>query len=171
MAVTICQIVAMNHQRVIGIENRLPWHLPADLQHFKKTTLGKPIVMGRKTWESLGRPLPGRENIVITRQSDFVAEGAHVCASLGAALELASEFAEQAGLDEVMVIGGAQIYAESLPLCQRLYLTEVDYPLEGDAHYPELDLAQWMESSRECYNSGDDGAPKYCFVTLERNPT
>ncbi len=149
MTVKICHIVAMNRDRVIGIDNDLPWRLPADLQHFKRTTLGKPIVMGRKTWESLGRPLPGRENIVITRQADFLAQGASVCPSLEAALALAKKWAVENGQQEVMVIGGGQIYNNSLPLCDRIYLTEVDCEVSGDAFYPVLDAGAWQENARE----------------------
>lgn len=168
MSIKVCQIVAMNQDRVIGVDNRLPWHLPADLQYFKRTTLGKPIVMGRKTWESLGRPLPGRENIVVTRQADFCAEGGRVCRSLEEGLSQAKALAEQSGRDEVMVIGGAQIYAESLPHCDRLYITEVDFRVEGDAFYPELDAGEWREVSRECYPPQSAEQPGHCFVVMDK---
>src|SRR5690606_38923841 len=111
--------------RVIGLDNHMPWHLPADLKHFKATTLGKPIIMGRKTWDSLGRPLPGRLNIVVSRQSGLELEGAEVFGNLPAALQRADQWAREQGVEELMLIGGAQLYAEALPLAERLYLTRI----------------------------------------------
>lgn len=167
MPVAIAQIVAMDRQRVIGVENRLPWHLPADLKHFKALTMGKPIVMGRKTWESIGRPLPGRENIVVSRQADFKAEGARVFASLEKALDCARSAAEAGGLDEVFVIGGETLYRQSLPHVDRVYLTEVDVAVAGDAFYPELPSEQWRESNRERFVAEGD-SPGYAFVSFQR---
>ncbi|HEY5790823.1 MAG TPA: dihydrofolate reductase, partial [Gammaproteobacteria bacterium] len=123
-------IAALDRNRLIGRDNALPWHLPADLQHFKRLTLGKPVLMGRRTWESLGRPLPGRHNIVLSRDPAFRAEGATVVGSLDAALEAAGDAAE------AMVIGGAAFYATMLPRARRLYLTEVDGEFDGDAWFP-----------------------------------
>lgn len=167
MPVAIAQIVALDRQRVIGVENRLPWHLPADLKHFKALTMGKPIVMGRKTWESIGRPLPGRENIVVSRQADFKAEGARVFASLEEALDCARAAAEAGGLDEVFVIGGETLYRQSLPHVDRVYLTEVDMAVAGDAFYPELPGDQWRESAREHFVAEGD-SPGYAFVSFQR---
>lgn len=155
-------IAAMARNRVVGIENRLPWHLPADLQHFKRITLGKPVVMGRLTYASIGRPLPGRQNIVISRQADFSAPGITVVNSPAAAIAAAGDVAE------LMVIGGAQIYQHFLPLAQRIYLTEVDTDAIGDAWFPVLDDAEWMESAAE-RRPADENNPFACrFVTLER---
>ncbi len=168
MTVTVSLIVAMANNRVIGVGNQLPWHLPADLKHFKATTLGKPIVMGRKTWESIGRPLPGRKNIVISRQPEYVAEGAYVVPSLSAGLVLAREHALAEGLVEIVVIGGETIYRSALNEAQKIYLTEVDISLDGDAWFPELVDAQWRETARECYPVTSAEGLGYSFVTLER---
>ena len=135
---TLSLIAAMARHRVIGVDNRLPWHVPEDLQHFKRITLGKPIIMGRRTWVSLGRPLPGRHNIVLTRQSEWVAEGATVVTSLDAALIAATD------AEEVFVIGGAELYQLALPRAQRIYLTEIELDVVGDAYFPPLDTAQWQ---------------------------
>jgi dihydrofolate reductase len=163
---TIAHIVAMARNRVIGVDNQLPWHLPEDLRHFKAKTMGKPIVMGRKTWESIGRPLPGRDNIVVTRQAGFQAEGAYVCATPQDAIALAEQFAQQRGVEELLVIGGAQLYRETLPLCQHIYLTEVDCEIVGDADYPKLDHSEWRELSRERHFQDGEGNPDYSFVEL-----
>ena len=133
-------IAALGENRVIGVDNSMPWHLPGDFKYFKATTLGKPIIMGRKTWDSLGRPLPGRLNIVVSRQADLVLEGAEVYPSLEAAVVRAEEWAKEQGVDEVMLIGGAQLYAQGLAQADRLYLTRVALSPEGDAWFPEFDL-------------------------------
>lgn len=135
-------IVAYAQNHVIGRNNTLPWRLPSDLAHFKRTTLGHPVIMGRKTWESLGRPLPGRRNIVISRNQDFTADGAQCVSSLSQAIASVQE-AEQA-----FVIGGAQIYQEALPFAQQVIATEVLANVEGDAFFAPLDPAQWTEISR-----------------------
>ncbi len=127
----------MARNRVIGRDNRLPWHLPADLRHFKELTLGKPIIMGRKTWESLPGLLPDRRHIVVTRQQDYVAQGAETAASLDAAIALAGD------VDEVMIVGGANLYAQALPVADRLYITLVDAEVDGDASFPEFDMDAW----------------------------
>ena len=116
----LCLIAALAENRVIGRDNQLPWHLPADLKHFKALTLGQPIIMGRKTWDSLGRPLPGRLNLVVTRQADLQLDGAEVFNSLESAVTRAQAWAQEQGVDEVMLIGGAQLYAQSLPQADRL---------------------------------------------------
>jgi len=139
----ISLIAAMAENHVIGRNNQLPWRLPADLKRFKALTMGKPIVMGRKTWESLGRPLPGRTNIVITRDIGYQAEGCVVVHSIDQALEVA------AGSDEVMVIGGEKLYQQVLDRADRLYLTLVKSDVEGDTWFPEFDLTQWREVQRE----------------------
>lgn len=134
-------ICAMSRNRVIGLNNQLPWHLPADLQFFKRTTLGKPIIMGRKTYDSIGRPLPGRSNIVVTRQPDFHVDGLYVANSLEEAMEIAKQLTQE---DEYFVIGGAELYSQALPLAERLYLTEVDTDVEGDAFFPEINHKSWQ---------------------------
>lgn len=126
----ISLIVALDKNRVIGLNNAMPWHLPGELQYFKEMTMGKPIIMGRKTFESIGRPLPGRRNIVITRNPQYDAEGIELAYSLEEAIKLAGD------VKETMIIGGQQIFAESLPLADRLYITEIDYAFEGDTYFP-----------------------------------
>lgn len=158
----IALIAAQAENRVIGLDNKMPWHLPEDLQYFKKITLGKPVIMGRKTFESIGRPLPGRTNIVVTRQSDWRAEGVVTAPSLEQALSLA----EQESPDELMVIGGAQIYAEALPLAQRIYLTQIHKEVEGDAWFPALG-DQWVSVSRQDGHS-DRQDLGYSFLTFDR---
>ncbi|WP_105102196.1 dihydrofolate reductase [Microbulbifer pacificus] len=166
-AVPVAMIVAMARNRAIGRENTLPWRISGDLQFFKRTTLGKPVVMGRKTFESIGRPLPGRENIVITRNPAWRAEGVTVAASLERALELAQQAAARDGAVEVMVIGGAEIYRQAMPLARRLYITEVDAEVDGDAFFPVLDDG-WRESGRDCYPVSDRDEYNYCLVQYDR---
>jgi dihydrofolate reductase len=153
-------VVAYSGNRVIGRDNALPWKLPGDLAHFKRTTLGRPILMGRKTWESLGRPLPGRRNIVISRNADYRAEGALVVPDLAAAV------AACAGEEEVFVIGGAQIYAVALAAADRIIATEVQATVEGDAFFPYLPRFEWRESSREAQPS--ENGYSYDFVVYDR---
>ncbi|MEM1114105.1 MAG: dihydrofolate reductase [Pseudomonadota bacterium] len=161
-------IVAVAENGVIGRNNALPWHLPQDLRYFKQVTLGKPVVMGRKTWESIGRPLPGRSNIVISRDPDYSAEGVSVVASLDLALSLAEDIALIDGADELMVIGGAAIYAEALPRAQRLYVTEVHAEVPGDAYLSGLELSEWREVSRERHPGDEHNELDYSFVVYER---
>jgi len=161
-------IVAQAANRVIGIENNLPWHLPEDLKYFKQVTMGKPIIMGRKTYESIGRPLPGRTNIVITRNADFSAEGVRVVSSLDAARELAESICEIEGHQEVMVIGGSQIYGQTLPVADRLYLTQVHADVEGDAWFPEFNVDQWQEMGREDYRACERNPYDYSFIVMDR---
>jgi dihydrofolate reductase len=160
----VAMIVACDRNRAIGKNNAMPWHLPADLQYFKRITLGKPIIMGRKTFESIGRPLPGRLNIVISRRPDWPApEGVASATSIAGALALAREQAES---DEVMVIGGEQIYRLVLPEADRIYKTEIDTEVAGaDAFFPELPQKDWREVSRQ---EGDAEAPlRHRFLILE----
>ncbi|MGH8462715.1 MAG: dihydrofolate reductase, partial [Pseudomonas sp.] len=160
----VALIWAMSRNRVIGRNNALPWHLSEDLRYFKRVTFGKPVIMGRKTWESIGRPLPGRANIVITRDADFQAEGVKVVHSLEQAVSLAESIAFLDGVDEAMVIGGAEIYALALPLAQRLYLTQVHAEVDGDACFPELDLSGWQESGRVDHAGADPNPYDYSFI-------
>ncbi len=158
----IALIVAIDRDGVIGRENVLPWRLPADLQNFRKRTLGKPIIMGRKTYQSIGKPLPGRRNIVLTHNRDFCAKGCRVAHSIGEALELA------AGAEEVVVIGGAEIYAAFLSRTERLYLTEIQGRFQGDTHFPAIDRSQWREVERT-ERPADEKNPYVChFLVLER---
>ena len=161
-------IVAQAKNRVIGINNKLPWHLPEDLRYFKQVTMGKPIIMGRNTYESIGRPLPGRTNIVITRQNDYAPEGVRVVNSLDEAVELAESIALINGIDEAMVIGGAQIYEQALASAQRLYLTEVDAEIGGDAWFPEFERQEWSEVGREDFSAEGPNPYNYSFIVLDR---
>lgn len=160
-------IAALAENRVIGIDNSMPWHLPGDFKYFKATTLGKPIIMGRKTWDSLGRPLPGRLNIVVSRQAGLTLEGAEVFATLEAAIERADAWAREENAEELMLIGGAQLYELGLAQADRLYLTRVGLDPEGDAFFPEVDEATWrMTSSVEHPASAE--TPSYAFEVWER---
>lgn len=165
--VPVALIAAVARNGAIGRENGLPWRLPGDLQFFKRITLGRPVVMGRVTFESIGRPLPGRDNIVITRNPAWSSPGVRVASSLPAALETARSLKGSARADELMVIGGAQIYAQALPLASRLYLTEVDAEVEGDAFFPEIGDS-WRETGRECYRADDRNEYNYCLVQYDR---
>jgi dihydrofolate reductase len=160
MPASLTLIVAYSTNRAIGRDNALPWKLPGDLAHFKRSTLGHPIIMGRKTWDSLGRPLPGRSNIVISRNPDFSAAGAIVVPSLEAAIQACGD------IDAAYVIGGAQIYAQALPLARRVLATEVRAEVEGDAFFPLLPAFQWKETAREAQPA--ENGYEYDFVTYER---
>jgi dihydrofolate reductase len=163
MRVTL--IAALARDRVLGREGGIPWRLPADLGHFKRTTMGHFLVLGRRTWESIGRALPGRKMVVITRRPDLaVPEGVTVAGSLEEALERA----ETAGESEVFIAGGGEIYRQALPRADRLDLTEVDLEVEGDTYFPEIDEEEWREISRE-EHPADDRNPHACrFRVLER---
>jgi dihydrofolate reductase len=161
--------VARARNGVIGRGETLPWRLGADMRRFRALTLGKPVIMGRKTWESLPRrPLPGRLNIVLTRQPEYEAAGAIVCADFGEAVDIAREQAAEDGVAEVCVIGGADLFALALPRAQRVYLTEVDGDPEGDVTMPPLDETGWREVSREAIPAGPDDEYSTVFRTLER---
>jgi dihydrofolate reductase len=154
----IVMVAAMARNRIIGRDNALPWRMRSDLRQFKAATMGKPLVMGRKTYQSIGRPLPGRETIVLTHDQAFAAEGVHVVDSLGAAFTLADMLGKASGADEIIVAGGATIYFEALPFAERLLITEVDLEAEGDATFPEIDPAEWVQISRQAFarSEGDD---------------
>ena len=166
--ISVAQIVAMASNRVIGRNNQLPWYLPNDLKYFKATTMGKPIIMGRKTYESIGKPLPGRTNIVLTNSRDFQADGVKVVHSVEEALSVAEGVALIDGAEEVMVIGGAEIYALFQPHTNRLYLTEVKAEVDGDAYFPELSWAQWQERGREDFSAAGPNPYDYSFVVYDR---
>ncbi len=158
----ISLIAAMSRNRVIGKDNAMPWHLPADLQWFKQTTLGKPVVMGRKTFESLGRPLPKRRNIVVTHDAGFSHEGCEVANSLCEVITMTLNE------DEIMIIGGAKIYEQMLPVADRLYLTYIDAELEGDTCFPEFDPQRWQEIERVNHAADENNPHAYSFVILDR---
>jgi dihydrofolate reductase len=160
--VVIAIVVAMADNRVIGQDNRLPWHLPADLRHFKQLTVGKPVMMGRKTHESIGRPLPERTNIVVTRDRSYTAPGCVVVHSIESALKAAADH------EEVMVIGGMDFYWQLLPKADRIYLTLVHAEFEGDALFPELDERQWREVERVDCAPDEKNPWPYSFIRLER---
>ncbi|MEZ5502124.1 MAG: dihydrofolate reductase [Halioglobus sp.] len=164
-------IVAVAENGVIGRDNALPWHLSEDLRHFKRVTMGKPVIMGRKTFQSIGRPLPGRANIVITRNPDFRAEGTSIVASLEEALELSGQLAMIDGAAESVVIGGARIYELAIPLADRLYVTEVHASVEGDAVLPPIDWTRWREASRERHAARAPNPYDFSFVCYERADT
>lgn len=141
--ILISIIAAQANNSVIGCCNRLPWYLPADLKHFREVTMGKPVVMGRKTWESIGKPLPGRLNLVVSRQPSLRLEGAEVHASLASAIAAGENWAAEHGVEEVFLIGGAEIYGLGLDCADRIYLTKVDLDPEGDAYFPIFDKSAW----------------------------
>jgi len=158
----IAIIVGMDEQGVIGVDDRLPWRLSADLQNFKATTMGKPIIMGRKTHESIGRPLPGRENIIITRNSEYQSEGCVVLHSLDDAFEHCRE------AEEVMIMGGAELYQQTLDVASRIYLTEVHARVAGDTWFPDYDRDAWREIERRDFRADEKNEHDYSFVVLEK---
>ena len=159
---TISLICAVSQNGVIGVDNKLPWRLPADLKRFKALTIGHHVVMGRKTYESIGRPLPGRTNIVITRSTTFRAAGCLIASSLQEALDLCR--AE----NEIFIIGGASIYRQSMEIADRIYLTVIHQDFAGDAFLFDLDPTQWHELSREAFEPDADNPYRYSFLTLEK---
>lgn len=161
-------IVACAENHVIGIDNSMPWHLPGDFKYFKATTLGKPIIMGRKTWDSLGRPLPGRLNLVVSRQPGLELAGAEVFASLEDALVRADQWAREQGVDELMLIGGAQLYGQALEqgLVSRMYVTRVELSPKGDAWFPDFDRKQWTLLSSQA--QAEEGKPLYHFEVWDK---
>lgn len=164
----LSMIVAAAQNRVIGRDNALPWYLPNDLKYFKQTTLGKPIIMGRKTYESIGKPLPGRTNIVITRQTDYQPDGVKVVHSVAEARDLAESVCLIDGQEEAMIMGGAEIYTLALPDADRLYLTEVHADVDGDAYFPEYDKTEWKEISREDFSAEGSNPYNYSFVVYDK---
>jgi dihydrofolate reductase len=161
-------IWAMAENRVIGRENSLPWRLPNDMHHFMKTTMGRPVIMGRKTFESMKAPLPGRTNIVLTQNAQWQREGIQVVSTLDEAISLAESQGLIDGVDEVMVIGGAQIYELALPLADRLYLTTVHAEPQGDVFFPSVDLSGWQVVEEERCEADERHSSAYTFQTLER---
>lgn len=161
-------IVAMGKNRAIGKDGGMPWHMPADLAHFKRVTMGKPMVMGRRTFESIGKPLPGRDSIVVTRDPAWKAPGALVVHSVEKALEVAKSGATARGVHEIAVIGGGALYASMLDHANRLYITEIDAAFEADTWFPEIDASVWAETSREHHSADEKNPVDYDFVVLDR---
>ena len=161
----IVLVVARADNRVIGKDGAMPWHLSEDLKRFKRITVGKPVIMGRKTFESIGKPLPGRHNIVLTRQPGWRAEGVPVVPNLAEAIAAAG-LDPRTRADAIMVVGGAEIYAQALPFATRIELTEIHAAPDGDTYFPQLDPARWRETFREAHPAGETH-PAYDFVTLE----
>lgn len=153
----------MSENRVIGQHNQLPWHLPADLKHFKRTTMGKPVVMGRKTFESIGRPLPGRTNIIVTRNPRFQQNNCIVVHSIEDAIDAVKT------TDELMVIGGASFYEQSIPLADRMYLTLIRHTFPGDAFFPRYQKDDWLEIERSDHDADDTNPYPYSFIVMERH--
>ena len=164
----ISVIVAFAENRVMGRGNQMPWHLPNDLQYFKKMTMGKPMIMGRKTYESIGRPLPGRPHIVVTRQADYAPPNANEQVQVVTCFDDAIRCAESFASEEIMVIGGAEMCSLALPIADRLYLTEVHAVVEGDIYFPEYDALDWEEIEREHYSASDNNPYDYSFVVYQR---
>jgi dihydrofolate reductase len=159
-APAIYLVAAVAANGIIGVNGRLPWHLPEELQHFKRLTMGHPLIMGRRTWESLGRPLPGRENVVVTRTPGYEAPGAAVASSLDGAIALC------AGEPIAFVIGGTQLFEAALPLARGLVLTEIQRDYEGDTWFPAYDRSQWRETQREAHTAAD--GTRFDYVLYER---
>lgn len=164
----IALVAALADNGIIGRDNRLIWRLKSDLKRFRALTWGKPLIMGRKTWDSIGRPLPGRETVVLTRDPVFTAPGVHVAHDFEEAVRMADGIAAGLGADALMVVGGAEVYALALPRAQRLHLTEVHAGPEGDARFPAFDKAAFHETFRETYPKGPDDEHAFTFIDLER---
>lgn len=170
MTVPIAIIAAIGENGVIGSRNAIPWRLPTDFAHFKRSTLGKPLVMGRKTFESIGKPLPGRTSIVVSRQSDFAPEGIIVCPDLASALRRAQAVAGEEGAAEVMIGGGGEIYREAMPLAERLYVTHVVASPDGDTRFPPIDPKHWeVERVLDIHRTERDSA-EFTVKVYRRRP-
>ena len=166
--VKIAVVVAAAENGVIGRENQLPWRISADLKYFKKITMGHPIVMGRKTFESIGKPLPGRSNFVITRSRDWFCDGVTVCSSIDDAIEKASVKASNDKVDRLMIIGGAEIYKQVLPITQYVYLTKVHADVSGDAFFPSLNLDEWQVIHTDKHPKTAECQYEYSFIQMEK---
>jgi dihydrofolate reductase len=163
MSKTVTLIAAMGSNRAIGLDGRMPWHLPAELKHFKQATMGKTIVMGRKTWQAIGRPLPGRQNVVISRNPAYLARGVDLVGSLDEAIEVSQS-------DEVMIIGGGQLYEQALPLAQRMLLTLIDIEPQADTWFPDWDEDEWLQAAEAHFPADDNNGLSYRIVELKRKP-
>jgi dihydrofolate reductase len=158
-------VVAMGENRVIGRDNQMPWHLRSDLKRFRALTWGKPMIMGRKTFQSIGKPLPGRESIVVTTAPDFHVDGVHVVHSVEAAVERARELSISCRADEISVIGGGEIFRQLMSEADRLEVTIVHSSPAGDAYFPEIDPGQWTEEKRETHEAGEKDDHAFTYVT------
>ena len=163
-------IAAVARNGVIGAHNRLIWKLSSDLKRFRALTMGKPVIMGRKTWDSIGRPLPGRTIIVVTRNAGFAVSGVFAAPNLDAALALARERAASVGASEIIIAGGGEIYRQAIDLADRIYMTEVALAPEGDAWFPAIDPGRWREVAREKIERGDQDDAESAFVSYARLP-
>ena len=171
MTVPVAMIAAVGDNGIIGSDGAIPWRLPTDFAHFKRTTMGKPLIMGRRTFESIGKPLPGRTNIVVTRQSGYQPDGVLVFHSLAGALDHAQQIAAADGVDEVMIGGGGEIYRQAMPLAERLYVTHVAVSPSGDARFPLIDPKQWeVEAEPELLRTERDSADFTVKVYRRRDP-
>ncbi|MEI2734597.1 MAG: dihydrofolate reductase [Rhodoblastus sp.] len=164
----IVLVAAVARNGAIGVKGGLPWRLPSDLKHLRETTWGRPMVMGRKTFDSIGKPLPGRETIVVTRDQAFARDGVHVVRSIDDALALGASRAQAMGVDEIMVIGGGELYRATLDRADRIVLSEVDLAPEGDAFFPELDMSQWREVARKTPPRAEKDEAAFTVRILER---
>ena len=164
----IVLVAAVAENNVIGRDGQMPWHLRSDLRHFRALTLNKPVIMGRKTYESIGKPLPGRTNIVMTHDLGFAVPGGVLATSLDAALGYAREDAKARGIDEIMVIGGSGVCSATMPLAQRLEITHVHASPEGDTLFPPIDAREWHESSRQFYDAGPHDSASFTVATYLR---
>ena len=158
----ISLIVAMGRNRVIGRDNQLVWHQPADLRHFKETTIGKPVIMGRKTFESVGKSLPGRTTVVVTRRDDFVAPGCLLAGSLEQALEMVSSE------PEILIAGGGEIYRQAIPVCDRMYITIIEHEFDGDTFFPEFDQGEWVIEEERRHEADEKNRYSMLFRTYRR---
>jgi dihydrofolate reductase len=165
----IVLVAAIGENNVIGRDGQLPWRLKSDLKHFRELTIGKPVVMGRKTFESIGKPLAGRTNIVLTRDLSVKVPGGALATNLDAALGYARDDARKRGADEIMVIGGSDVFADTLPLAHRLEITHVHAALEGDAYFPPIDPAVWREVVRREYPAGPDDSASFAVAVYLRH--
>lgn len=164
----LAMMMAMDRNRLIGADGGMPWHLPGELQYFKRVTMGKPVIMGRKTFDSIGRPLPGRANIVVTRNREWSHEGVLVAPDLEAAIALAET--NKGAADEVMIIGGASLCRQAMPLTEKLYLTVIDHAFEGDTWLDSFEEDAWQELSSEMVAADDKNPYAYCCRVLQRKP-
>ena len=168
MSLPLVLVVAVAENGVIGLRGKLPWKVKADLRLFRRVTMGKPVVMGRRTYQSIGKPLDGRANIVVTRNREFAVEGVKVAYSLSEAIRLAEAAARRLGAGEICVIGGGEIFLETLPRAERLHLTEVKATPEGDVSFPPVDEGEWLEVRREALPRADDDTAEAVYVVYDR---
>ena len=164
----IVLVAAVARNGAIGVKGGLPWRIPSDLKHLRATTWGRPMIMGRKTFDSIGKPLPGRESIVVTRDASFAHEGVHVARSIDDAIVIGAARAQAMGVEEIMVVGGGELYRATLDRADRIVLSEVDLAPEGDAFFPALDMSRWREVSRETPPRGENDDAAFTVRVLER---